>query len=470
MRYIFLSCFIIYGTCVYGQQLPGIANSVHQAALSMQNNPAATVLSNRTWDAQFLGLQGAFNNNVFRINNFNLLRSIPDTFFSTIREGRYQPTMFANGAFDIFNVRISIKNKAAIGFSSRIRNYSFGNMANVNVVDTATGINNFFATNANTPFLTGAIHHNTFTEQAVNYARVITARNDLEISVGVTAKLWHGLAGANTGINRIVSEREQTASGTRFRLLSGSGSLAYSNTIDPFLDTKLSTEQQARQFIQNTVPTLGADIGFQLVKRWYDSRADEPQEYYNYKLGIAILDIGSVKYKHSANSFSFNGFASNIYDTSLQHILNKVTTIEQFKDSVSAIANTTTPTGTFAMRMPTRLQINFDKYLAPKFYVNAQASIPLTRLGNQLNHAAFTTWLSVTPRYESEKLGVFLPTQLTHGGNVWVGLGLKLGPVIMGVHNLGWLFGQNALPNGGGYFTLIIRGKRKDIDTGVPCP
>lgn len=472
MHMKYLTIVLAFCTClpVFGQQYPGIAGSVHQSALSIQNNPAASVHSNHTWDMQIIGLQAAFNTNVIRFRNFNLFSKLSDTIFYDIKEGRYQPRLFANGAFDIFSLRIGIKNHSAIAFSSRIRNYSFGKMGTVNVVDTVDGVNGFFRTNAATPFLEGAISHNTFTEQAVNYSTILVQRDDVEISVGLTAKLWHGVAGATTHIQRIYSQQEQTVSGTRYQLISGTGALAYSSTIDPFLNTKLSTNEQVKQFVNNTTATVGGDIGFQMVKKWYGTNADDPQEFYNYKLGVAILDIGSVKYKHSVNSFSFNGFASNIYDTSLQHIINNVNSIERFKDSVSAIANTTTPTGTFAMRMPTRLQINVDKYLAPHVYVNAQASIPLTRLGMARNNAAFTSWLHITPRYERRNLGVYVPTQLTHGGNIWVGLGIKLGPLIMGVHNVGWLFGKNAFPNGGGYFTFIIKGKRKDIDTGVPCP
>jgi hypothetical protein len=77
--------------------------------------------------------------------------------------------------------------------------------------------------------------------------------------------------------------------------------------------------------------------------------------------------------------------------------------------------------------------------------------------------------ITVTPRWEKSNLGAYMPVEVTNQGHFWVGGAVKLGPVLFGLHNLGWLVSKKSVPNGGGYLAVIIHPGKFEGD-GVPCP
>jgi hypothetical protein len=81
--------------------------------------------------------------------------------------------------------------------------------------------------------------------------------------------------------------------------------------------------------------------------------------------------------------------------------------------------------------------------------------------------------LSVTPRWETLKWGIYLPFQVSMQGQFMAGLALKAGPLLLGFHNLGNISGKNRNVNGGGYLALVIRsrnGATNGTDRGIDCP
>ena len=66
-----------------------------------------------------------------------------------------------------------------------------------------------------------------------------------------------------------------------------------------------------------------------------------------------------------------------------------------------------------------------------------------------------------------------MPLMLTNNGKFWMGAAAKFGPVLFGLHNLGYLFSKNSIHQGGGYLALTLRPSdftKKNHDRSLECP
>jgi hypothetical protein len=81
--------------------------------------------------------------------------------------------------------------------------------------------------------------------------------------------------------------------------------------------------------------------------------------------------------------------------------------------------------------------------------------------------------ITLTPRWETRKFGIYLPVQYTSNNRFWIGGAFKAGPLLLGIHNWANIFTSNSMQNGGGYIALIIRSPQnliKKLDKRLDCP
>jgi hypothetical protein len=119
--------------------------------------------------------------------------------------------------------------------------------------------------------------------------------------------------------------------------------------------------------------------------------------------------------------------------------------------------------GAFSVSLPTALRINVDKNLGTHFYVNARLVLDMSFLVPGVDYKIRQdSYLMLTPRWEVKRFGVYAPLYLNVHGSLMAGAALRLGPLVAGVHDLGWLFRNQA--KGGAYVGLVIKGlfKKKD--------
>ena len=80
---------------------------------------------------------------------------------------------------------------------------------------------------------------------------------------------------------------------------------------------------------------------------------------------------------------------------------------------------------------------------------------------------------TLTPRWETQGFGFYLPMQYNVNRNFWMGAAVKIGPLIVGIHDLGvlgWFKTKNQTFNGGGYVMLnIYPYKNKYNDNSIKC-
>jgi hypothetical protein len=192
---------------------------------------------------------------------------------------------------------------------------------------------------------------------------------------------------------------------------------------------------------------------------------------YDWKIGISLMDLGAHTFKASQYARQFADPVNTIPDATVEAKFSGVADIQAFSDSVASMFNSSSAiTDNFSISNPTRLIINVDKNLGNHFYVNGELNVnfystssPTKLRTRELN------LLTVTPRWETMGFGAYLPVQYNTQGQFWIGAAVKLGPLVIGLHNLG-LFKKDPGLNGGGYLLFSVHpyGQKK-ITSKLDC-
>ena len=189
----------------------------------------------------------------------------------------------------------------------------------------------------------------------------------------------------------------------------------------------------------------GVDLGFVYEYRpdidQYDYREkgvrrfDPGQNKYRYRLSVALLDVGAVRYRNPAYV--------SAYDVSRPNRLIDNNAFDNVggSDNFVAALNTTLAVGdndrqtSFRSALPMALQVNLDYKIKENVYVNA---LVMQRLGSTRNIGMTApNVLALTPRYERKWLEASLPLVFFDDYRaVTIGLALRAGPIFIGTDHL----------------------------------
>jgi hypothetical protein len=166
-----------------------------------------------------------------------------------------------------------------------------------------------------------------------------------------------------------------------------------------------------------------------------------------------------------------------VTDSVLDQKFNDLHNFNQYNDSLSTIVNgfNSISQGKFRILNPARAVLNIDRPLGYDFYLNLNLSINLGQILS--GHDAYDqelNLLTVTPRWETNWWGVYMPFQYNVEHQFLVGGALKAGPLLIGFHNWANIFSRNKMQNGGGYLALVIKPfskiTPKKSDKRLECP
>jgi len=195
---------------------------------------------------------------------------------------------------------------------------------------------------------------------------------------------------------------------------------------------------------------------------------------YEWKIGVSLLDLGANNFTYGSESRSVASLKEDVSGTVLNEKFRDVENLASFNDSLATIVGETNAlTGNYSIMNPARAVVNVDRYLTGNFYLNGELSVNLVPESSKKLALRETKLLTITPRWETRRIGFYLPFEYTTRGNFWVGAALKAGPLLVGTHNLLNAFAPNKTLGGGAYIALIIRpwnessqGRNKQYD----CP
>ena len=428
-----------------------------------------------SWDLTLAGAQFKASTNIITIHDFSLLSPSKNSTYS-INPGDFERKGRTSFNVNLLNARIALDRKTAIGFGINIRGLGRIRTDPFNFHDSIGSVRDFFSVNPTNRPLAGEFIGSSWLEIFGSYARTIWDRPDSRLNAGFTLRASRGLSGGYTKLENVRFRSHAQGGHEYFTLESGQLSYGYSSNFDRIDDNK-NARQNARDFLSYTEGGVAFDLGAEyFIKSGAVPTYDEDDYFdYDWKIGVSLLDLGLNQYKYGVESASASGVQPNLTDSAFESKFEDTNSLAEANDSFATIVQTFTPlAGKFSIMNPTRLVLNVDRFLYDAFYINAELSLNLSPLaGSKYRHVEELNFITITPRWETKNLGLYLPIQVTAAGNFWVGGAFKAGPLLFGVHNWANIFSKEKIQSGGAYVALVIRpGKiiEQKRDRRLNCP
>lgn len=454
---------VILSLCVVtlqAQNYHAVQGSSYAGSLGIANNPSSMLSTPFRWDVNVIGVQFKASTNILSVHNFSLLSPSKSSQWSLdagdfARKGRVAYNV------NLLNGRFTLNRKEAFGFGANLRGYGRIKTDPYNFNDTLGGIRDFFNINESNRTFGGEFTGSSWIELFASYARTLWDRPFERLNAGVTVKLSRGLAGGFAKLSGVRFQRQATGNQMYYLLRDAALNYGYSSNFDRWQDDK-SSRENARDFVKYTEGGIALDFGVEyLLKSGAAPSFDGGDDYYDYewKFGASLLDVGLNQYKYSNASRTMTGVRPDITDTTAENKLRDITSIDQLNDSLATLVNSFSAlSGNFSIINPMRLVLNADRYLFDAFYVNGELSLNLSGLaGRKYKRVSEMNLLTITPRWETKRFGVYMPMQINTLGKFWIGGAFKAGPLLFGVHNWANVFSKDKMHQGGGYVALVIR-------------
>ena len=421
--------------------------------------------------------------------NYYMSRDQGNLFQATNPKGDPRAAYISNNV-DILNFMVSINRTMAI--SAGIKSRTFFNVDHVSselltLAQTGLEYDDLWDLDLDDQLLN--ISFNSWMEYHAGFAMVLMDNEDHFLKGGLKIKFLQGLGAMYLYTDEV---RYNVYNDDTLATISGNFDYGYSSNIDQNWDA--SSSQYTGGTGTDSVLTfndvfkmqsklgLGFDIGFIYEYRpdWMDYKYDMDGEVnlwrrdrnkYLFRVGLAVNDIGGMRYDKSVNSRNFNVDTDVL---SLFEFSEDTEGLESFNDNVDTMimngqATAAQDEGTFYMNLPTHINADVDWHIWNDFYLNVN-----TLIGFQMNKDAhkvrYPTSFTLTPRYDFAWAGIAAPVSYSGVYGFRTGLGLRMGPIIIGTGDMKWLFapGKDKTVYGADfYFALkvpILYGHPDDLD------
>lgn len=204
---------------------------------------------------------------------------------------------------------------------------------------------------------------------------------------------------------------------------------------------------------------VGFDVGVLYVKKKYvgTSRWRHPSqqqfEDYIYKLGVSILDIGAVKYKHNAQLIDYNNVSAywQNFDTISYDNVNQV--VSEISGVFYGDPNASYAGNKISIGLPMAASLQFDYHYSENIYFGAFWIQPVRFNQHTLRRPA---QLAIIPRYETKMLEISVPVSLYDYKYPRVGLAFRYSFFTIGTERLGTYLGIADLNGIDLYFSFKI--------------
>lgn len=439
-HFIFILFLLGFWSISFGQSYPGFVSGNYAGAAGIIHQPASIAENAYPWDVVLVGV------NIFADNNYGKVirnRAFMNFQFSGIESELIRDKETKYGVVNIEitgpSFMLRLKDSRAVGFVSRVRTFAnadglTGDLANA-IADGFNNSSTFDQSFANQQYY---LKLNSWQEYGITYAQTIRQTPYTKIKAGVTAKLLIGNGAAN--VDFITGSFQNI--GDKLLLL-------------PEFALKYGYSQEMGNIVDGGFSFFGGKKGFGMdlgitYEYFETSRGPTPSSNkiignynkvtntvpkYKYKVGLALLDIGRLNYAYGASS----GKASVVLDgtdiVDLNLLQGTYDDPNALNNALTNMVNLSEVSGKYSMGLPTAMQANFDYRIRDKVYVNTNAYVNITFL----KWADYSTHdlsnVTVTPRWENNWLGFYAPFYVNTKKQFNMGLGTRIGPLIVGVHD-----------------------------------
>jgi hypothetical protein len=472
MKSVLFIILLFVGLNGIGQNYHAVNGSPFAGSLGIANNPSSMLNTPIKWDVTLIGVQMKAATNIFTIHNYSLLSSPAKSQYS-INTGEFERKGKLSFNTNLFNTRITLDRKHAIGFGVNLRSYANIKSSTYNYSDSIKGARDFFNVNDPTQPYNASVTSSTWVEVFGSYARTILDDAVGRLNTGITVKASRGVAGAFFKAENL-RYRKGTSS---VNFLTQAGvSYGYSSNFDRWQKQK-ETNDNVQDLFTYSEGGIAVDLGVEyFIKTQAVRTYEDDDDYYDYKwkIGLSLLDAGMNQYKYGTQSRTAVGLREDMNDTLLDDKFRTINNLAEINDSLATITQSfKNLAGKFTVLNPMRLVVNADRFIGNDFYLNGEVSVNLASLFKKYHAVSELNFITITPRWETRRLGIYMPVQYNAAGKFWIGGAFKAGPLLLGVHNWGNVFGKKSMQNGGGYLALVIRAwtnNKERVDRRLNCP
>jgi hypothetical protein len=407
------------------QSFFGFQHDNYAGVNAVMSNPANIVDSRFRTDINLFSGDINFTNSYY---SFTLNELFSDDYYSQDNTTNTSGSNSLYTKVDILgpSFMFNIAKNQSIAFTTRLRGIAHitnldGNL--INSINDNDAFGDYSISNQNF-----SIASNSWGELGGTYARVLFDKGTHFLKAGVTVKY---LFGVNTGYVKANNLSVQFNETNNTYTTSGSIEVGNTNSFD---DVEEPFDNQGAGF--------GGDIGFTYEYRPANRiNTSKGQNKYLYRIGFSVTDIGSMTYK-DATVDTYNA--------------NATVTEDQFENgSFNSFYNKTSTKNKVNVSLPTAVRTNIDWSMTNKLYLNFNSELSLVKNTNP-NSNYIANNVSVTPRFESKWLSVYLPFSYVKYSGLQSGFGLRMGPLFVG---------SGSVVNG-----LLGKTKAIDVNFGLKIP
>ena len=217
------------------------------------------------------------------------------------------------------------------------------------------------------------------------------------------------------------------------------------------------------EFSTNTDPLVkgygvGADFGLVFTKlkstmviEGEDKLCAKPFNDYLFKIGLSVLDVGSITFNNHTELHQFNNVSKYWIDFDTIRFQGIDNQMRVYSEGFYGDPDESYSGDRIKIGLPTTISLQFDYHLRHRVYLAALWMHPL-------KFNARTLWrpaqLAFIPRYESRYFGVSLPVSLFNYKEPRLGLAVRFYSMTIGTDRLGWMLGLFKLDGMDFYFSF----------------
>ncbi|SHM70684.1 hypothetical protein SAMN05444266_11062 [Chitinophaga jiangningensis] len=477
---IFLAC----ANSAAAQTFSGIHQSNYAGVYGILYNPASAASTRYKWDLNIAGADAKAGNTYMTITKKALLHRYDtitrnvDYFLDTAANRRQNGWEMAEIMMP--SIMYSIDEKQTVSFIWRIRSSSNG--GNI-PTEQANFFGNSFPNRAylNTNYTVqhAAASSNVWHEFGLSYARIIANTYGGVWKGGVTVKYLSGIAAGYASVDNATFRMNTTRNAS---VSSGTMRYGYSDNLDHW------DKPYINNFKPNGNSGFSADLGVIYEYRpdndgFGDYEGDHwnpAADFYQWRIGASITDIGSIGYNKAPGNTDLDLTTESIDPYSITYKKNQ--SLRQFARQLNNAFTPIASDSVFRMALPATLHLMADYNIDGRFYVSANADIALNGGPNNIYKTYGMTQVQVTPRYDVDLFGAYMPIIVNKNGMADVGAGFRIGPLIVGSNTLftnlfrktvnradayvalRWVPIKRSDPNGGGIFHMRKRQLRCPVN------
>lgn len=400
------------------QSFAGLRTSTYGGALSTISNPAHALWA-RPWDVNLLAVDANLGNNEMGFS-FDLENSFKKFTDNLANSKAIDARINADVLGPSFIVRVNKRN--AVGLVSRLRVMAGTTGIDANVLQAIMDAKNMDLSSNLGSYkqLRGVsdmtVLANAFREIGAVWSYTLMNDGYNIIRLGAGVKLVQGTGSFRMGF--------KGANANSF-------SLGKDANGDPILHVN-NAEAEVRSggldvlgspdIFATSASTIAADLG--LIYEYSEDGCPNCDGHipYRFKVGVALLDLGKLKYETNNKSYHYK-------------LVNQDINLNDIQKSLDAVPRPEELVGTsFTSSLPTTLNVNVDYRFVDGFYVNLSSQ--LNMVSKNTYNAYYSNDFVLTPRYETHwgngVFGAFLPISYNEVSGFNTGVALHVGPLIFG--------------------------------------